>query len=907
MVPYQASIAEVLEHFGSHAERGLLEEDVQKQLQKYGKNKITQVRRKSTLLLFIGQFTDLLTLLLIGSAILSYFLGSTRDTIILSLIVFLNASIGFFQEYKAERLLESLKSLVKPQAKVIRHGTQEEIPADELVPGDIVILEEGDGVAADIRLLESENFSTNDVVLTGESDPQPKNHTITIDKVLPVTDQNNCVFMGVTVVRGYARGIVIATGMNTEIGKIARGSQELGETTSPLQLEINDISKKLTQVAMIVGVVMFGSKFLGSNDLTDAMVFAIGVAASMVPQGLPSQISVALSLGVGRMAKNKAIVKKLSSVETLGSAKVIASDKTGTITKNEMTITHCYFDGEAFTVTGTGYAPDGQIVDSRGEVYTKENLENRKVFFLDGYLASTGRVNPPDMNHTSWYPMGDPTESAFATLALKTGLNLEELDRAYPKVHLLGFDSVRKRMTIIREHKGKNIAFMKGGIESVLSVCSQIIEKDTVRNIHKADIDKFLELAKVYASQAYRVLAVAYKDLPAKAKEFSIENTEKDFVFAGFVVMLDPPHEEVKQAIRSAFEAHLKVVIITGDNAITATAIANKIGLTRADGTLPEVLNGEDLIQLTDDQIWEKLQPRAVIFSRVSPDDKLRIVQIFRDHGEVVAVTGDGVNDTLSLKKADIGVSMGAKGAEVAKEASDMILLDDNFSTIVVAIREGRTIYKNLQKTIISTITSNIGELSCVIWGFVTGFLFGVPIPILAVQILAVDLVGEMLPLTLLTFDPAEKEVMQAKPRNPGEHIVTLQRFRSIAFFGFLMGTVGFLSFLAVYYLHSHETLHYERALTATYLGIILCQFLNILSRRTTQSIFTSYFFSNKNLLLGYLFSLGFVLCIVYVPFINFFLQTAPLSFNEWLYPIGGAILFLIFHELRKKLFQPDF
>ncbi len=906
MLPYQLSLPEILKQYQTDAAKGLLLTEVEQRLQQHGQNKLVETKGRSIWMMILEQFKSLLVIILIAAGLFSMYLESYRDMAIMFFIVLVNATIGFFQEWKSDRILSSLKNLVQTKAKVIRNGQVAEILAEDLVPGDIVLLDEGDGVPADLRLIESENLASNDVILTGEGDPQPKSHTIVVDGQAEVTDQNNSLFMGVTIVRGSAKGLVFATGMQTEIGKIASKSTQITSSLSPLQIEINNLSVQITKITLWIAMGLFLIRLLQSGGLQgegikDAIIFAIGVGACMVPEGLPAQISVALSLGVGRLAKRNAIVKKLSSVETLGSATVIASDKTGTITKNEMTITHCFFDGELFSITGTGYEPNGQIFDSTGKILTKENLEHRNVFFLDGYLASTGRVHAPDKQHNGWYPLGDPTESAFATLALKTGWNLEELDASYPRVHLLGFDSVRKRMTLIRRHKGKMIAFMKGGIESVLESCTQIIEEGKVRNLHKADITRFQELVKSYASQSYRVLAVAYKDLPAHTKEFTIQNTEKEFIFAGFAVMLDPPHDEVKQALQAAFDAHLRVVMITGDNAVTAEAIANKIGLMRSNGILPQIVNGADLPSLTDADLGKILKDRAVIFSRVSPSDKLRIVEILRNTGEIVAVTGDGVNDTLSLKKAHIGVAMGAKGAEVAKEAADMILLDDNFSTIVLAIQEGRTIYKNLANAVIVSLAANFAELSCLLLGFVGSF-WHLPISIQAVQILAVDLVGEILPIMSLTFDPPDKSVMTRPPRNLEDHVLNRRSLGTILFFGFLMGLFAFLAFLGVYHLHPENLVEPRQAWTAAYLTIVVCQFTNILSLRTSQSFFSSYLFSNKTLLISFVISLILLLLVTYSPFVNYYLQTAPLSPSEWLFPVGGAFLLLVIHEIRKLI-----
>ncbi|MBI5179447.1 MAG: cation-transporting P-type ATPase [Nitrospinae bacterium] len=900
---YQLSIESAAKELNTDLKDGLAEPEAQTRLKARGENRLRKTNERSALAIFLTQFKDLLVAILAAAGFFSMYLGEYRDAVLMFGIIFVNTSVRFWQEYKAEKMLEALKALMVPSAKIIRDGEEREINAFHLVPGDLVLLEEGDGVPADIRLVESENFATNDFILTGEVTPQSKSHLIKIEREVAVTFQDNCVFSGVTVARGMARGVVFATGMESEIGKIARGSEEIIATPSPLQREVSNLAAKITQVAAAIIGLLILTRLAMHAGLREALVFSIGVAAAMVPEGMPTQISIALALGAGRLAAKNAIVKKLSAVETLGAATVIASDKTGTITKNEITINNCYFGGMHFFVSGAGYAPQGEIVDEEGKSWRRETIGELKAFFLNGYLSSTGKVRPPDAEHNTWYAIGDPTEAAFGTLALKAGYDLDEVDEQYQRIELFPFDSDRKRMTIIREHKGHRTALMKGALENVLESCTHFVSRGVVAPLTDNDVRRFLSLGRSHAFHSLRVLALAYKDLPLK-DGYTMGEAETGLIFSGLVTMLDPPHDEVKGAVRHAFRAQMKVVMITGDNAATAKAVAHAIGMKDADHRLPDVVDGEELAALSNGDMDRLLSARAVIFSRVTPQDKLRIVELLKKRGEVVAVTGDGVNDALSLKRADIGIAMGQKGSEVAKEASDLVLLDDNFSTIVLAVQEGRTIYKNLEKTITSSLTANFGELFCVLFGFLAGF-WGYPIPILAVQILAVDLIGEFLPLMFLTFDPPEAALMHEPPRDLKKHIVNGGSLRNIVFFGALMGLFAFLSFMAVFTLHAHETLHYERALAAAYVTIVFCQFMNILSRRTADSVFTDYFFSNGHLLAGFFLSIGFILTIVYLPVANLFFHTGPLAAAEWGYPLGFAALFLLAHELRKAAIKP--
>jgi len=901
---YQLSKKEAIEKLKTDDKQGLSPRQAEKRLVEYGLNELKEGKRRPMFFRFFDQFKDLLIIVLIVAGLLAYYLGDFRGGTILLVIVLVNAIIGFYQEFKAEKILDSLKKIIKNKAVVIRDGHTIEIDQNKLVPGDLVYLEEGSSIPADIRLTQTINFSTNDFILTGESVPQEKFADLVIDKETTITNQNNLVFMGLTVAKGNAYGVVYGTGMNTAIGRIAKATETIHHDISPLQREINILAKSLTKIAGAIAVTLFIINLLLNAGSTESMsmsiqlslLFAISVAAASVPQGLPAQISVALSLGVGRLAKKKAVVKKLSSVETLGSTTVICSDKTGTLTKNEMTITHCVTLKRTFEVTGNGYSPKGSVLEN-GKQIDKKTFTALKQFFQDGFLASDGRAEPPDKNHRGWYAIGDPTEAAFTPLVMKVGLKPDTLDKRFPEFAELPFDSDRKRMTIIRRHKGKKIGYMKGALESVLSVCTDMKMGNEVIKLTPKMKKEILKQGEHFSSQALRVLALAYRDFPKNGNSFSIKKSEAKFIFAGFVAMIDPPRVGVKEAITTTYAADIRVMMITGDNAVTASAIAKRIGMVHNSDELP-VYSGDQIKSLTDRKLKKILKARSVIFSRVSPQDKYRLVTLLKEMGEVVAVTGDGVNDTLSLKRSDIGVSMGKMGSEVAKEASDIVLLDDNFRTLTVAIKEGRTIFINLKKTILSSITSNNGELTCVLLGLI-GVATGLPAPITAVQILAIDLVGEMLPLTAITFDPPEKGIMKKPPRNLKEHILNKSSLYNLIFYGFWMGAAGFFSFVMVYKFGSGNV---ESARAAAYTGIIFCQFVNILSRRTERTIFTSYLFTNKQLWGSFLISLVAISLLIYVPAVALWFGFDSLSASDLMYPAIGALAFLVLHELGKAL-----
>ncbi|MBN2306812.1 cation-transporting P-type ATPase [Candidatus Peregrinibacteria bacterium] len=908
---YQLSAEEAVRKLKTDSKNGLTQKEAEQRLKETGPNELKEGKRRPVFFRFLDQFKDLLIIVLIIAALMAYYLDDFRGGTILLVIVFVNACIGFYQEYKAEKILESLKKIIKSKAIVIRDGKEIEIDQSELVPGDLVYLEEGGAVPADVRLIETTNFSTNDFVLTGESVPQEKFAQLIIDKETTLTNQDNLVFMGLTVAKGNAYGVVYGTGMETAIGRIAKETETIQHDLSPLQQEINILAKSLTKIAGVIALGLFVINFFlktgGSQDITTtiqlSILFAISVAAACVPQGLPAQISVALSLGVGRLAKKKAVVKKLSSVETLGSTTVICSDKTGTLTKNEMTITHCVTlscghnklcGARDFEVTGDGYTPKGSVLEN-GKKIDRKTIEFLKQFFEDGFLASNGRVRPPDKDHRGWYAIGDPTEAAFTPLTMKVGLKPADLDERFPIFAELPFDSNRKRMTVIRKHKGKHIGYMKGALESVLQACNETKIDGEIRELNDQLRKAILLAGENYSRQALRVIALAYRDFPKNSKTFSIKASEKNFIFAGFVAMIDPPRAGVKEAIENVYKGGMRVMMITGDNAVTAKAIAGLIGMKHDGKELP-VYTGDEIKKLTDEKLIKILTARSVIFSRVSPQDKYRLVTLLKRMGEVVAVTGDGVNDTLSLKKSDIGVSMGKMGSEVAKEASEIVLLDDNFSTLTRAIAEGRTIFANLKHTILSCITSNNGELACVLLGFV-GIAFGLPAPITAVQILAIDLVGEMLPLTAITFDLAEKTLMEKPPRNLKDHIINKYSYANLIFYGFWMGAAGFFSFVMVYKYGSGTV---ESARAAAYTGILFCQFMNILSRRTERTIFTRFLFTNPQLWGSFVISLIAISILIYIPSISIWFGFGALAGTDLIYPLIGAIVFLIWHELGK-------
>ncbi|MBU4486888.1 MAG: cation-translocating P-type ATPase, partial [Candidatus Delongbacteria bacterium] len=814
---------------------GLSTSDAESRIAEYGKNELVSGKKVSNIVKFLLQLKDVFMILLLVAAGISFSIGSYSDGTIMLIIVFVNAVIGFVQEFKAEKIVDSLKKLIQSPSKVIRDGDLKELHQEHLVPGDVIVLEEGDKVPADIRIIESFNMKTNDVSLTGESLPQNK-HINTLKKDCPLGDRDNMAYLGTNVVSGNGKGIVTATGMNTEMGKIADMTQEQDKSVSPLQKELQAVANRLTFFAVIVAIFLFGGSIYLDFSLNVALIYAIGVAVAVVPQALPMQITVALYQGVNLLSKKNAVVKKLSAVETLGSTNVIATDKTGTLTKNEMTVTKVWFDGKEYEITGVGYEPKGSILDSEGKELTKDQIDEIEIMFDAATMASNAEIHEPDKDHANWYPIGDPTEAALITLSTKLGTRSPKEDEENPELHEFGFDSVRKRMSSVRQFGEDQVLTMKGALDSILEIAKFILKNGKEVPITDEDKNNLLKINEEYSKQALRVIAVAFRKLNRDMTDYVIENVERDVVFLGLTAMIDPPKEGVKEAIISAHEAHIDTIIMTGDHAITAQAIGKEIELSQT-GEDVKVLTGAEMDEISDKELSRIMNENSsLIYSRVSPENKLRIVKLLKKQGKIVAVTGDGVNDAPALKSAHIGVAMGQMGTDVSKEAAELILLDDSFPTLVHAIREGRTIYYNLKKTVVASLTSNGAELAAVLMGLFGVSYFGWPIPIFAIQILAIDLLAEILPLTALTFDPGYKELMISPPRSRDEHIINKYSGLEIIFFGVLMGGLAFANFgyfinrMGIELVNNHEL--YYRATTITYMTIAVAQFVNILSRR---------------------------------------------------------------------------
>jgi Ca2+-transporting ATPase len=904
---YRLDGTAVMQQLGTKRE-GLSGTDAVARLEKFGPNKLQELRKESPVVKYLRQFKDLMIILLVASSGVSFWLGDARTAIVLLAIVLFNTTIGFMQEFKAERIMESLERLVVPNAKAMRGGKLEEVTSTELVPGDIVYIEEGDSVPADLRIIEESELATNDFALTGESQPSRK-FTHPISAEIELANRHNLVFMGTTVATGHGYGVVVGTGMQTELGRIANLSQDTRADQSPLQREMNHIATRVTQGTVLLCGILLPIAMQADLGLKDAFLFAIGIASSLIPQGLPAEINTGLAQAANKLAKARALVKKLSAVESLGATTVICTDKTGTLTKNEMTVEQLLVGKDTYYTTGTGYEATGSIVDQNHKPLDQDGLKELELFFATGALASNAHINPPDAEHATWYCLGDPTEGALITLARKAALDPDQLDKTYPELKEFSFDSARKRMSSIRHWgDGKQLyIFVKGAPENILERCDHLWNHNHTRPLQQADRKFILGANEKLAQDAMRNLGFAYKVLPATTdlKKLTMEDAESGLTWLGMVSMLDPLREEVPQAMADAHGAHIRIAVITGDYATTATAIARKAGLGRSHKII--VVEGEKLGDMPDAKVLELATRGSVIFSRVSPEDKLRIVELVKSSGKVVAVTGDGINDAPALKRADIGVAMGRTGTDVAKQSAEIVLLDDSFHTLVGAVKQGRIIFQNIKKSALSAFTSNAGELVVNLLSLAGASLFHIPLAITVMEILAIDLVAELFPIAALGSDPADGELMHDYPRNPRDHILSGRNIIDLLWCGLLMGGLAFGNYLLFFHRHGIDassvpsgTWIHMKATALTYLTIVICQLGNIMQRRSVHGLFTRYQFRNKTFWGAMVLSVFCVLNIIYNPWITPYFKTSPLAAIDWLYALTAAAIFLSIREFQR-------
>lgn len=875
---------ELCSELGTDLEKGLPDEEAARRLGKHGKNTLKESPPRSFLSVFASQLKETLVLILLAAAAISGFLGEWEDLAVILAIVFLNAFLGAYQEMKAESSLRALRDLTKPLAKVIRDGSLKRISAEELVPGDVVVIEAGDAVPADIRLAEAYSLYVNESVLTGESAPVEKGVEPLNERDVPLGDRRNMAYMGTTVTGGRGRGLVIATGMDTEIGKIAGMLKDEKRELTPLQRRLTELGKILGIAAGIVVLFVFLTGLLRGERLLDMLMIAISLAVAAVPEGLPAVVTVVLSLGVLRMSKRKAVIRRLPAVETLGSVTVICTDKTGTLTKNEMTVVQLYTGGRFFGVTGRGYTPEGFLLGEDGAKVDPAQCPPLRMMLLGGILNNDARL---ERLGDGWRVIGDPTEGSLVVLAAKAGISKETVERDYPRLAEIPFDSSRKMMTTLHRLGYRVCSFTKGAPDALLQRSRSVLGSDgEAAPMTEEERSSLSEINERLSAQGLRVLALAMRIWPEVPERLDPGVAEDDLVFVGFFAIKDPVRPEARDAVAVARDAGIRTVMITGDHRETAVAIAKELGIWRqGDG----VITGAQLVGMDDAALMEEAK-RATVYARVSPEDKLRIVNALKAHGEVVAMTGDGVNDAPALKRADVGVAMGVTGTDVAKEASDMVLLDDNFATIVRAVEEGRTIYANIRKVTQYLLSCNIGEIVAIFGAIACGM----GSPLSPIQLLWLNLVTDGLPALALGVEPPERDVMKRPPRNPSEGIMGGGVGASIAWQGALIGLLSF----GIYLFALASGRHRDEARTMSFVAMALMQLIHSFNVRSLETPLVGIgIFSNRSLVAAFLGALMLQACVILVPFLRDLFEIVPLAAGSWLVVLGFSSVPLVVVE----------
>jgi magnesium-transporting ATPase (P-type) len=899
---HEMAIEEIIKALKSSPD-GLSEEEVKKRFFSFGSNEIQEKRRTPLYIKFLKQFFNFFAILLWiagGLAFLGEYLKPNEGNLNLGIaiigVIFINAVFTFYQEYKAERAAEALKKMLAPVAKVIRGKKELQIPAREVVVGDIILLSEGDRVPADGRLIEQYELKVNNAPLTGESIPQTRSTEPERDELM---EAKNIVFSGTTTVSGSGKAVVFATGMGTEFGKIAGLTQEIKEEKTPLQKEIAFFIRVISIIAVLLGILFFFTGQVIVRDFTANFIFAIGIIIANVPEGLLPTVTLTLSIASQRMARRNALIKSLNSVETLGSTTVICTDKTGTLTQNEMTVIKMFANNKELEVTGSGYRPEGALFYN-GKAVTAEEMKALEPFLKTALLCNNSELTTKEGRYVI---IGDPTDGALLVLSKKF-MDTEKLLSSEERIFEIPFSSERKMMSTIYRSE-KTVAYVKGAPESVLSLSNRILIDGKEQPLSNEEKERLERVAENFEKEALRTIALAYREVIEK-DSFSAKEVEQELVFLGFAGMIDPPRPEVRDAVMKCKRAGIKIVLITGDNKLTAEAIAMEAGVIEGD---PVILEGADLNKMGKDELKEVLKNQEIIFARTAPKHKMDIVMALKEMGEVVAVTGDGVNDAPALKEADIGIAMGA-GTDVAKEASDVILIDDNFKSIVDAVMEGRTVFDNIKKFVTYILTSNVPEIV----PFIIFVLFRVPLPLTVIQILAIDLGTDMVPAIALGTEPPEVDVMDRPPRSRKERMLTLRTLlRSYGFIGPIEAAAGLLGYWWVLKeggwvsgikLPATDPL-YIKATTMCLAAIIICQIANGLQCRSIRnSVFKIGFFKNKYIFLGIATEVLLILAFAYFLFFQQFLGTGPLELKHWLFFVPFAIFIFVAEEIRKWLIR---
>ncbi len=894
---YLQTVPEVEKKLTTSLSMGLTSSEANLRLERFGPNQLKEGKKRTVWHMLLDQFKDVLIIILLISAAIAVLMGEITDAIVISIIVILNAILSVLQEYRAEKSLDALKRITVPEALVIRDGKRKKIESTQLVPGDVVLLEAGDRIPADLRLVEVTDLCIQEAVLTGESEPVEKtNQEIVSQEEVALGDCLNMAYMGTSVIGGRGKGVVVATGMDTEIGQITGMLQEQKKELTPLQKKLNQVGKNLGVIILFVIAIVVLLGCLRGIPFFDMFLTGIALAVAAVPEGLPAVVTIVLALGVQQMVKKNAIIRRLTAVETLGATTVICSDKTGTLTQNQMTVRKLVLIDREIEVDGVGYQPMGEFHHENQSIQPNTD-QSLSLLLKAGALCNNSYLKQNEGNN-QWEIVGDPTEGALVVLAAKAGYKKEDLEQEYPRLREIPFDSERKRMSTVHQTpEGQVILFVKGAPDQIVECCHSVRGNSKILPLSNSLKEKIAEQNKKLASGSLRVLAVAYREIAAPEKEYLLKNKkievdkiESSLILLGLVAMIDPPRKEALEAVKTCRKAGIRPVMITGDYPLTARAIAEQIEIYKPGD---QILTGSELEKMSPEEL-EKVVMKTTIFARVSPRHKMRIVRALQKNNQVVAMTGDGVNDAPALKEADIGVAMGITGTDVSKEAADMILTDDNFSSIVLAVQEGRKIYQNIRKFIRYLLSCNLGEILTIF----IAIMIGLPRPLLPIQILWVNLVTDGFPALALGLDPSEQDVMRRPPRNPKEGIFSGKMGFNIFSQGIF---IGIITLIAFYYGYSQYSLVVGETMAFATLSFTqLGQSLN--SRSDRFSIFRLGLFSNFYLVWAILGSGLLQLVIMVVPFLQEVFQITALTLSQWFFVIFISLTTIPYVEILKKL-----
>lgn len=885
------SVQEVIHNLATDPHRGLTKGEAQKRLQEYGPNQLLEQQKVSILHLFFGQFSSLIVWILIVAGIIAGVLEEWIDAIAIITIVILNALLGFFQEYRAEKSLAALRKMITPSSKVIRDGKLRKISSKEIIPGDLILVEAGDHIPADGRFIRLFGLSTQEAALTGESIPIHKTVDALEEQDLSVGDKKNMGFLGTVAVGGKGYMIVTETGIQTELGKIASLLQQGNEEQTPLQKRLHELGLRLVWLCLGIVSLVFTFGFLRGTPFIENFLISISLAVAAIPEGLPTIVTIALSIGVHKMAKRNALVRRLPSIETLGCTTVICTDKTGTLTQNEMTVRSIWVNNGFIDVTGIGYSPEGSFEINHLKIEPKDIPELITTLKI-GTLCNSAELHQTHDHIKSWNIIGDPTEGALLAVAGKANIFKQDLEKENPLISEIPFDSERKRMSIARQTSEGPVLFVKGAVDAILAYSEAILLNGKIKSLNTEHRKSIVDANAYLAGQALRVLAVGYRPIPKEAK---IDHLLEDkLIMLGLIAMMDPPRPEVSNSIKTCENAGITTVMITGDHKETAVAVAKELNLLKNDST---ILTGVELDQIDDNHL-KKCIRNVAIYARTSAAHKLRIVRAWKSLGEVVAMTGDGVNDAPALKEANIGIAMGITGTDVTKEAADMVISDDNFASIVNAIEEGRGIYDNITKFVLYLASSNIAEIIVVFMGMLIGFtdVAGNPfVPLSAVQILWINLASDGLPAIALGIDPIDPMAMKRPPRKPSDPIISYRKALHLLFISLVIA----IGTLVACYFGMHKS--GELAQTMAFTTLVV---LELMAVQVIRSLYNMSIFSNPFIIGAVVLSFLLQLFIVYTPFLQGVFKTVPLNASEWGVILTITMVVWILCDLINRLFR---